>query len=144
MCVQAVTLDGIEVVPPKDEHAMMQGVTQHPITVALCVGDWIKEWRAYTGGLLEVPSALPAYCLPGLESSAGCSPHLGHGINGPITVALCVGDWNKERRTYTGGFSEDPNELLGQCTLPVPRQHGAMRCNPQQVAVLSQGVDMLL
>ena len=53
--LQVVTLDGIEVVPPQDEYAMKQGVTQHPITVALCVGDWIKQWRAYTGGLLQTP-----------------------------------------------------------------------------------------
>ena len=67
-----MTIDGLEIVPPRDEHAMMQGVTQHPITVALCVGDWIKQWRAYTGGILQVPG-LPAKSLESLtrqQSSA--------------------------------------------------------------------------
>ena len=50
-----VTIDGLETVPPKDEVALMKGVTMHPITVALCVGDWIKDWRAYTGGILHTP-----------------------------------------------------------------------------------------
>ena len=62
--MKAVTLDGIEVVPPRDEHAMLQGVTQHPITVALCVGDWIKQWRAYTGGILQVPGLPSCGLLP--------------------------------------------------------------------------------
>ena len=56
--MQVVTIDGLETVPPKDEEAMRKGVTIHPITVALCVGDWIKNWHAYTGGILHTPGPL--------------------------------------------------------------------------------------
>lgn len=31
----------------------------HPIGVAVCVGPYIKEWRAYTGGILHLPSMSP-------------------------------------------------------------------------------------
>ena len=50
-----VTIDGYEDVPGGNETALMQAVTVHPVAIGLCVGPWIKEWRAYTGGILRVP-----------------------------------------------------------------------------------------
>lgn len=54
--VQVVTIDAVEDVPGANETALKQAVTMHPVGIGLCVGDWIKEWRAYTGGILKVPS----------------------------------------------------------------------------------------
>ena len=54
--MQVVTIDAVEDVPGGNETALMQAVTMHPVGIGLCVGDWIKEWRAYTGGILKVPS----------------------------------------------------------------------------------------
>ena len=51
-----VSIDAVETVPPSNETALMQGVSMHPIGVAVCVGDYIQEWRAYTGGVLHLPS----------------------------------------------------------------------------------------
>ena len=67
--IQVVTIDGLETVPPKDEVALMKGVTMHPITVALCVGDWIKDWRAYTGGILHTPGGRTR-SIPGMGRAA--------------------------------------------------------------------------
>lgn len=56
--LQVVTIDAVEDVPGGNETALQQAVTMHPVGIGLCVGDWIKEWRAYTGGILKVPSQL--------------------------------------------------------------------------------------
>ena len=56
MAMQVVTIDAVEDVPGGNETALQQAVTMHPVGIGLCVGDWIKEWRAYTGGILKVPS----------------------------------------------------------------------------------------
>ena len=53
--LQVVTIDAVEDVPSGNETALMQAVTMHPTAIGLCVGPWIKEWRAYTGGILTVP-----------------------------------------------------------------------------------------
>ncbi len=58
LCLQVVTIDAVEDVPGGNETALQQAVTMHPVGIGLCVGDWIKEWRAYTGGILKVPSKL--------------------------------------------------------------------------------------
>lgn len=52
---RVVTVDAVEDVPGGNETALMQAVTMHPVGIGLCVGPWIKEWRAYTGGILKVP-----------------------------------------------------------------------------------------
>lgn len=57
--MQVVTVDAVEDVPGGNETALQQAVTMHPVGIGLCVGDWIKEWRAYTGGILKVPSIYP-------------------------------------------------------------------------------------
>ena len=54
--VGVVTIDSVENVPPKNETALMQGVSMHPVGVAVCVGPYIEQWRAYTGGILHLPS----------------------------------------------------------------------------------------
>lgn len=56
--MQVVTIDAVEDVPGGNETALMQAVTMHPVGIGLCVGPWIKEWRAYTGGILKVPGQL--------------------------------------------------------------------------------------
>lgn len=53
--LQVATIDAVEDVPSGNETALMQAVTMHPTAIGLCVGPWIKEWRAYTGGILKVP-----------------------------------------------------------------------------------------
>ena len=58
-----VTVDGLEDVPGGNETALMQAVTVHPVAVGLCVGPWIKEWRAYTGGILRVPGKTRAFLI---------------------------------------------------------------------------------
>ena len=64
--LQVVTIDAVEDVPGSNETALMQAVTMHPVGIGLCVGPWIKEWRAYTGGILTVPGIkhhhTPAQC----------------------------------------------------------------------------------
>jgi len=52
---RVVTIDAVEDVPGGNETALMQAVSMHPVGIGLCVGPWIKEWRAYTGGILKVP-----------------------------------------------------------------------------------------
>ena len=66
--MQVVTIDAVEDVPGANETALQQAVTMHPVGIGLCVGDWIKEWRAYTGGILKVPSKL---CL--IHCRNGCN-----------------------------------------------------------------------
>jgi C1A family cysteine protease len=60
-----VTIDGTETVPRRNETALMQAVAHHPVGVALCVGPYIKEWRAYTGGIFDIK---------------GCHKPLDHGM----------------------------------------------------------------
>lgn len=67
--VQVVTIDAIEDVPGGNETALMQAVTMHPTAIGLCVGPWIKEWRAYTGGIFKVPSKHPTLGLSHLTSA---------------------------------------------------------------------------
>lgn len=64
---QVVTVDAVEDVPGGNETALQQAVTMHPVGIGLCVGDWIKEWRAYTGGILKVPSVSSTSCILAME-----------------------------------------------------------------------------
>jgi C1A family cysteine protease len=50
---KVVTLDAWEVVPPGNESALMQAVARHPVAVGVCVGPYIKNWRAYKGGIFD-------------------------------------------------------------------------------------------
>lgn len=52
----AATLDGFGHVPPQNETAIAQAVSQHPVAVAVCCGDYIDNWHAYTGGLFDIPN----------------------------------------------------------------------------------------
>jgi hypothetical protein len=54
---KAATLDGFAHVPPQNETAIAQAVSQHPIAVAVCCGDYIDNWHTYTGGIFEIPGA---------------------------------------------------------------------------------------
>ena len=65
-----VTINAVEDVPGGNETALMQAVTMHPVGIGLCVGPWIKEWRAYTGGILTVPGE--ARHAPAHPSSMRC------------------------------------------------------------------------
>ncbi len=65
---KASTLDGFGHVPPQNETAIAQAVSQHPVAVAVCCGDYIDKWHAYTGGIFEIPGvgahsfSLPFMC----------------------------------------------------------------------------------
>ncbi len=52
---KASTLDGFAHVPPQNETALAQAVSQHPVAVAVCCGDYIDNWHQYTGGIFEIP-----------------------------------------------------------------------------------------
>ena len=49
--------------PGSNETALMQAVTMHPVGVGVCVGDYILQWRAYTGGILKLPSECTCTCI---------------------------------------------------------------------------------
>ena len=49
-------LDGFAHVPPKNETALAQAVSQHPVAVAVCCGDNIDNWHQYTGGIFDIPN----------------------------------------------------------------------------------------
>ena len=49
-----VFTDGFGRVPHVNETALMQAVSQHPVVVAVCCGEFLDAWHAYTGGFLEV------------------------------------------------------------------------------------------
>lgn len=53
---KASALDGFAHVPPKNETALAQAVSQHPVAVAVCCGDNIDNWHQYTGGIFEIPN----------------------------------------------------------------------------------------
>ena len=40
-CRRVVTLDAWESVPPGNETALMQAVSQHPVAVGMCCGDYL-------------------------------------------------------------------------------------------------------
>lgn len=48
-------LDGFAHVPPQNETAIAQAVSQHPVAVAVCCGDYIDNWHAYTDGIFDIP-----------------------------------------------------------------------------------------
>ena len=48
-------LDGFGHVPVQNETALAQAVSQHPVAVAVCCGDYIDNWHAYTGGIFNIP-----------------------------------------------------------------------------------------
>ena len=50
------TLDGFMHVPARNETALAQAVSQHPVAVAVCCGDNIDNWHQYTGGIFEIPN----------------------------------------------------------------------------------------
>lgn len=50
---RVVTLDAWETVPPGNESALMQALARHPVAVGMCVGPYIKSWRAYKGGIFD-------------------------------------------------------------------------------------------
>lgn len=53
---KASALDGFAHVPPQNETALAQAVSQHPVAVAVCCGDYIDNWHQYTGGIFEIPN----------------------------------------------------------------------------------------
>ncbi|CAL8465129.1 g4664 [Coccomyxa elongata] len=64
-------LDGFGHVPPQNETAIAQAVSQHPVAVAVCCGDYIDNWHAYTGGIFEIP---------GVDIPGGCTDPLDHAV----------------------------------------------------------------
>lgn len=71
---KASALDGFAHVPPQNETALAQAVSQHPVAVAVCCGDNIDNWHQYTGGIFEIPNTgtvlrRDTFCLP-------CGPHM--------------------------------------------------------------------
>lgn len=42
-------------VPWENERALMKAVTERPVLVAVCCGDDIDAWHAYSGGVFDVP-----------------------------------------------------------------------------------------
>lgn len=52
---KVVTLDAWEAVPPGNETALMQAVSQHPVAVGMCCGDFLADWHAYKGGIFDSP-----------------------------------------------------------------------------------------
>lgn len=42
---------------------LAQAVSQHPVAVAVCCGDYIDNWHAYTSGIFNIPGtgARPLY-----------------------------------------------------------------------------------
>lgn len=48
-----VTIDSVESVTPDNETALMQAAAQHPVVVGVCCGDFIDDWHAYTGGVMD-------------------------------------------------------------------------------------------
>ncbi|CAK0787246.1 hypothetical protein CVIRNUC_010463 [Coccomyxa viridis] len=65
------TLDGFMHVPARNETALAQAVSQHPVAVAVCCGDNIDNWHQYTGGIFEIPNT----DIPG-----GCTDPLDHAV----------------------------------------------------------------
>lgn len=54
--LRVTALDGFAHVPPQNETALAQAVSQHPVAVAVCCGDYIDNWHQYTGGIFEIPN----------------------------------------------------------------------------------------
>ncbi|KAK9917802.1 hypothetical protein WJX75_008442 [Coccomyxa subellipsoidea] len=61
-------LDGFAHVPVQNETALAQAVSQHPVAVAVCCGDYIDNWHAYTGGIFNIPG------------TGGCADPLDHAV----------------------------------------------------------------
>lgn len=93
--LQVVTIDAVEDVPPANETALMQAVTMHPTAIGLCVGPWIKEWRAYTGGILRVPGKATSEPCKLLQQSS-CKLTLHPRIASPLPYkdAACCPECN--------------------------------------------------
>ena len=87
--LQVVTIDAVEDVPGGNETALMQAVTMHPVGIGLCVGPWIKEWRAYTGGILTVPGQTPSRTCPTSLHALQLCLNLN---TAPVGVACCATD----------------------------------------------------
>lgn len=68
---KASALDGFAHVPVQNETAIAQAVSQHPVAVAVCCGDYIDNWHAYTGGIFEIP---------GVDIPGGCTDPLDHAV----------------------------------------------------------------
>ena len=41
---------------------VLQAVSQHPSTVAVCCGPFIEAWRNYTGGIFDIAGASARPC----------------------------------------------------------------------------------
>jgi hypothetical protein len=72
-------LDGFAHVPVQNETALAQAVSQHPVAVAVCCGDYIDNWHAYTGGIFNIPgtgtvTALCCTCILGRLSFVCTAP----------------------------------------------------------------------
>ncbi|KAK9832110.1 hypothetical protein WJX81_008029 [Elliptochloris bilobata] len=83
---RAAALDGFGDIPRANETALMQAVSQHPSTVAVCCGPFIEAWRNYTGGIFDIAGAT----VPG-----GCTRPLDHALVavGYGTTAQGQGFW---------------------------------------------------
>lgn len=65
---RAASLDGFADIPRRNETALMQAVSQHPSTVAVCCGPFIEAWRNYTGGIFDIAGAtVPGGCVRPLD-----------------------------------------------------------------------------
>lgn len=76
---RAATLDGFAHVPPQNETALAQAVSQHPVAVAVCCGDYIDNWHQYAGGIFDIPN-----------------------VGAPLRILCvampCLNSWEKEAR----------------------------------------------
>lgn len=92
---------GFKHVPPKNEAALKAAVARGPVAVAVCCGDFIDDWHAYTGGLMRFgisKNASAAAGPPTLTQLAGCPKPLDH--------AVVVVGYGTERGAGPGGVDQ--------------------------------------
>jgi hypothetical protein len=87
-------------VPKRSESALRAAVARHPVAVAVCCGDYIDDWHAYTGGVMAFGAN---------KSVAGCPKPLDHAVvvvgygsdastSPPTAYWLVKNSWGEEVR----------------------------------------------